>query len=212
MSTMETWKEDGSIHTKRRDIETHRGRERHDNMPIGREGENKRLNLLGGRRCRSASVWLYIVDWWWLWPPPFLQALCMPTFQLLEQPNGLRNHPDTVDDLFRLATRWVCRFTWTEGLYLLRFDSGPSSDSWYVHYLMSTCISTYMSTRLSVCSGLSRGVPSLYSAAASLFTSSSVPSLPPHWTTGMPTAASWSLSETSSILESPMTWVSRNKV
>lgn len=34
-----------------------------------------------------------------------LQALCMPTFQLLEQPNGLRNHPDTVDDLFRLATR-----------------------------------------------------------------------------------------------------------
>ena len=30
----------------------------------------------------------------------------MPTFQLLEQPNGLRNHPDTVDDLFRLATRF----------------------------------------------------------------------------------------------------------
>lgn len=45
---------------------------------------------------------------------PALQALCMPTFQLLEQQNGLRNHPDTVDDLFRLATRWVCRFTWTE--------------------------------------------------------------------------------------------------
>lgn len=37
--------------------------------------------------------------------PLFLQALCMPTFQLLEQQNGLRNHPDTVDDLFRLATR-----------------------------------------------------------------------------------------------------------
>ncbi|KAI2665443.1 Transportin-3 [Labeo rohita] len=36
-------------------------------------------------------------------------ALCMPTFQLLEQPNGLRNHPDTVDDLFRLATRFVQR-------------------------------------------------------------------------------------------------------
>ncbi|XP_009332458.1 PREDICTED: transportin-3, partial [Pygoscelis adeliae] len=30
-------------------------------------------------------------------------ALCIPTFQLLEQPNGLQNHPDTVDDLFRLA-------------------------------------------------------------------------------------------------------------
>uniref|UniRef100_A0A674EXX6 Transportin 3 n=1 Tax=Salmo trutta TaxID=8032 RepID=A0A674EXX6_SALTR len=38
-----------------------------------------------------------------------LQALCMPTFQLLEQTNGLRNHPDTVDDLFRLATRFVQR-------------------------------------------------------------------------------------------------------
>lgn len=38
-----------------------------------------------------------------------LQALCMPTFQLLEQQNGLRNHPDTVDDLFRLATRFVQR-------------------------------------------------------------------------------------------------------
>lgn len=38
-----------------------------------------------------------------------LQALCIPTFQLLEQQNGLRNHPDTVDDLFRLATRFVQR-------------------------------------------------------------------------------------------------------
>ncbi|XP_051911011.1 transportin-3 isoform X2 [Hippocampus zosterae] len=38
-----------------------------------------------------------------------LQALCMPTFQLLEQANGLLNHPDTVDDLFRLATRFVQR-------------------------------------------------------------------------------------------------------
>ncbi|TSM20247.1 Transportin-3 [Bagarius yarrelli] len=38
-----------------------------------------------------------------------LQALCMPTFQLLEQPNGLRNHPDTVDDLFRLVTRFIQR-------------------------------------------------------------------------------------------------------
>uniref|UniRef100_A0A673HFP5 Transportin-3 n=1 Tax=Sinocyclocheilus rhinocerous TaxID=307959 RepID=A0A673HFP5_9TELE len=38
-----------------------------------------------------------------------LQALCMPTFQLLEHPNGLRNHPDTVDDLFRLVTRFVQR-------------------------------------------------------------------------------------------------------
>uniref|UniRef100_A0A8C8D7Z9 Transportin-3 n=1 Tax=Oncorhynchus tshawytscha TaxID=74940 RepID=A0A8C8D7Z9_ONCTS len=41
--------------------------------------------------------------------PLVTQALCMPTFQLLEQTNGLRNHPDTVDDLFRLATRFVQR-------------------------------------------------------------------------------------------------------
>ncbi|KAH1186537.1 hypothetical protein KIL84_019286 [Mauremys mutica] len=38
-----------------------------------------------------------------------LQALCLPTFQLLEQQNGLQNHPDTVDDLFRLATRFIQR-------------------------------------------------------------------------------------------------------
>ncbi|NWZ88236.1 TNPO3 protein, partial [Poecile atricapillus] len=37
------------------------------------------------------------------------QALCIPTFQLLEQPNGLQNHPDTVDDLFRLAARFIQR-------------------------------------------------------------------------------------------------------
>uniref|UniRef100_A0A8C3PX19 Transportin 3 n=1 Tax=Chrysolophus pictus TaxID=9089 RepID=A0A8C3PX19_CHRPC len=36
-----------------------------------------------------------------------LQALCIPTFQLLEQPSGLQNHPDTVDDLFRLAASHV---------------------------------------------------------------------------------------------------------
>lgn len=40
------------------------------------------------------------------WCPP--QALCIPTFQLLEQPSGLQNHPDTVDDLFRLAARYLC--------------------------------------------------------------------------------------------------------
>ncbi|XP_044285287.1 transportin-3 [Varanus komodoensis] len=38
-----------------------------------------------------------------------LQALCVPTFRLVEQPNGLQNHPDTVDDLFRLATRFIQR-------------------------------------------------------------------------------------------------------
>ncbi|XP_077120495.1 transportin-3 isoform X1 [Ranitomeya variabilis] len=38
-----------------------------------------------------------------------LQALCVPTFQLLEHPNGLRNHPDTVDDMFRLLTRFIQR-------------------------------------------------------------------------------------------------------
>ncbi|KFQ60969.1 Transportin-3, partial [Pelecanus crispus] len=36
-------------------------------------------------------------------------ALCIPTFQLLEQPSGLQNHPDTVDDLFRLAARFIQR-------------------------------------------------------------------------------------------------------
>ncbi|KAK3585736.1 hypothetical protein CHS0354_020305 [Potamilus streckersoni] len=38
-----------------------------------------------------------------------LQAFCGPTFKLLEEHNGLRNHPDTVDDLFRLCLRFVQR-------------------------------------------------------------------------------------------------------
>uniref|UniRef100_A0ACB8FLT2 Transportin-3 n=1 Tax=Sphaerodactylus townsendi TaxID=933632 RepID=A0ACB8FLT2_9SAUR len=41
--------------------------------------------------------------------PLVTQALCVPTFRLIEQPNGLQNHPDTVDDLFRLATRFIQR-------------------------------------------------------------------------------------------------------
>ena len=35
------------------------------------------------------------------------QAFCGPTFKILEEHNGLRNHPDTVDDLFRLCLRWL---------------------------------------------------------------------------------------------------------
>lgn len=34
-----------------------------------------------------------------------LQAFIGPTFALLEQEDGLKNHPDTVDDLFRLCAR-----------------------------------------------------------------------------------------------------------
>ncbi|KAK3097484.1 hypothetical protein FSP39_010037 [Pinctada imbricata] len=36
-----------------------------------------------------------------------LEAFCVPTFKVLEEHNGLRNHPDTVDDLFRLCLRFV---------------------------------------------------------------------------------------------------------
>jgi hypothetical protein len=35
-----------------------------------------------------------------------LQAFICPTFSLLEQEDGLKNHPDTVDDLFRLCARY----------------------------------------------------------------------------------------------------------
>lgn len=34
-----------------------------------------------------------------------LQAFMQPTFALLTQPNGFKDHPDTVDDWFRLCTR-----------------------------------------------------------------------------------------------------------
>jgi transportin-3 len=34
-----------------------------------------------------------------------LQAFLVPTFIILQETNGLKNHPDTVDDLFRLSAR-----------------------------------------------------------------------------------------------------------
>lgn len=47
------------------------------------------------------------------------QAFCGPAFQLLSKQKGLIEHPDTIDDLFRLCGRWeksrlfVCLF-WNE--------------------------------------------------------------------------------------------------
>lgn len=38
-----------------------------------------------------------------------LQAFLEPTFQLLQEENGLKNHPDTVDDFFRLCARFIQR-------------------------------------------------------------------------------------------------------
>ncbi|XP_050046846.1 transportin-3 isoform X1 [Dermacentor andersoni] len=38
-----------------------------------------------------------------------LQAFCGPAFRLLANADALRNHPDTVDDLFRLCTRYIQR-------------------------------------------------------------------------------------------------------
>lgn len=38
-----------------------------------------------------------------------LQVFIGPTFTILQEPNGLKNHPDTVDDLFRLCGRFLQR-------------------------------------------------------------------------------------------------------
>lgn len=38
-----------------------------------------------------------------------LQAFIEPTFTLIQEENGLRNHPDTVDDFFRLCARFLQR-------------------------------------------------------------------------------------------------------
>lgn len=38
-----------------------------------------------------------------------LQAFLEPTFLLLQEENGLKNHPDTVDDFFRLCARFLQR-------------------------------------------------------------------------------------------------------
>ena len=34
-----------------------------------------------------------------------LDSFAQPSFNLLNEEKGLENHPDTVDDLFRLCTR-----------------------------------------------------------------------------------------------------------
>lgn len=36
-----------------------------------------------------------------------LNAFCLSTFQLLQQDSQLKNHPDTIDDFFRLCTRFL---------------------------------------------------------------------------------------------------------
>ncbi|CAG2068555.1 unnamed protein product, partial [Timema podura] len=38
-----------------------------------------------------------------------MQAFIGPTFIVLQEANGLKNHPDTVDDLFRLCARFIQR-------------------------------------------------------------------------------------------------------
>lgn len=38
-----------------------------------------------------------------------LQAFIEPTFNVLQTENGLKNHPDTVDDFFRLCSRFIQR-------------------------------------------------------------------------------------------------------
>lgn len=38
-----------------------------------------------------------------------LQVFIEPTFHMLQEENGLRNHPDTVDDFFRLCARFIQR-------------------------------------------------------------------------------------------------------
>lgn len=38
-----------------------------------------------------------------------LQAFIEPTFALIREENGLRNHPDTIDDFFRLCARFLQR-------------------------------------------------------------------------------------------------------
>ncbi|CRK91246.1 CLUMA_CG004926, isoform A [Clunio marinus] len=38
-----------------------------------------------------------------------LEAFIEPTFNILQMENGLKNHPDTVDDFFRLAVRYIQR-------------------------------------------------------------------------------------------------------
>lgn len=55
----------------------------------------------------SILVDVYAADAQCVWKLlAMLQAFICPTFALLEQEDGLKNHPDTVDDLFRLCARY----------------------------------------------------------------------------------------------------------
>jgi len=36
-----------------------------------------------------------------------IQALCGPTFQVVQAHDGMKNNPDVVDDLYRLAQKYV---------------------------------------------------------------------------------------------------------
>ncbi|XP_071823709.1 transportin-3-like isoform X1 [Apostichopus japonicus] len=51
-----------------------------------------------------------------------LKAFITPTYKVLEEDNGLRNHPDTVDDFFRLCIRFLQRCP----LEFLQCDIFPS--------------------------------------------------------------------------------------
>jgi hypothetical protein len=52
----------------------------------------------------------------------YFQAFCVPTFKILEEHNGLRNHPDTVDDLFRLCLRYVVLLSTVKNVNPERID------------------------------------------------------------------------------------------
>ena len=75
------------------------------------------------------------------------KSFCLPTFKMLEEPNGLKNHPDTVDDLFRLAHRWVvyCLLSVSYSVNLFISFRKHLSTKWGIllwllnSWLMSTC-------------------------------------------------------------------------
>lgn len=49
-----------------------------------------------GKNCENWNILLQMVE-----------AFIAPTFALLKDPKGLQNHPDTIDDLFRLCSRFM---------------------------------------------------------------------------------------------------------
>ena len=71
----------------------------------------------------------------------YFQAFCVPTFKILEEHNGLRNHPDTVDDLFRLCLRYVVLLIQSVLIFVISEKFNLLNEVEGVYWCLKCCLS-----------------------------------------------------------------------